>query len=172
MKTAAFLALSCALLAPARAAEIPDYAAVTAASATIGSEYFSAYIEKRWDDLEKLVAEHARFTDPTAKLVFGVVENNGKAAMMQAFRDNYAPISMSFSQTRQFASADHVIFEGELSWTLQLPKREIQTRNMPFVTILKIAEGKVIEHQDYADYQPFIAADRSSRQQAATASQP
>lgn len=172
MKTAASLVLCCALLPAATSAQPPDYAAVSAATATVGSRYFAAYIEKRWDDLEALLADEARFSDPTATLVFGPVDHRGKAAMMKVFRENYGAISMRFSEARRIASADHMVFEGELSWTLRLPKRDIETRNMPLVTIIRIADGKVVEHQDFADYHPFVAADRHSRQQAAAATQP
>ncbi len=34
---------------------------------------------------------------------------------------------------------------------------------MPFVTMLRIENGLVVEHRDIADYRPFIAAEIASR---------
>jgi hypothetical protein len=48
-------------------------------------------------------------------------------------------------------------------WTLGLQGgKEAVTVGMPFVTILRLDAGLVLEHRDFADYQPFIVAQRKA----------
>ena len=105
------------------------------------------------------------FVDPTAALVFGSVKVEGKAATLKRFRTGYAAIRhMEFHQMRAFYSGEYAIYEGTLDWTLELRngKRAV-TRGMPFVTVLRVARGRVLEHQDLADYTPFLAAMRAAQ---------
>lgn len=37
---------------------------------------------------------------------------------------------------------------------------------MPFMSILRVVDGKVVDHRDSADYAPFLAAVRAARQGA------
>lgn len=34
---------------------------------------------------------------------------------------------------------------------------------MPFLTILRVAKGQVVEHRDFADYAPFLDALRKAK---------
>jgi hypothetical protein len=34
---------------------------------------------------------------------------------------------------------------------------------MPFITVLRVVRGQVLEHRDFADYTPFLAAMRAAR---------
>lgn len=82
--------------------------------------------------------------------------------------EGYAAIKhMAFHQTRVFVSGEHAVFEGTLDWTLELSDgKQAVTRAMPFMSILRVVDGKVVEHRDYADYAPFLAAVRAARQGA------
>lgn len=163
--------LTCALVTsilstgPAQAAEPPpaNFADLSQINESIGKRYFTAYINKDWDTLEPLLAENGSFEDPTATLVFGAVAQSGRAAMLKNFRENYGAISMRFDLKREMFAADHALFEGELNWTYQLPKRQIVTEKMPMVILLKIENGVIVSHRDFADYRPFIEADQHSR---------
>lgn len=126
----------------------------------LAERYFAAYIALDWDVLAPMLAEQGSFADLTAEPVFGEVKADGKAAMMKNFREGYAGIShMQFNRTRAFTSGGVAVFEGTLDWDYTLESgKVVVTREMPFVTILKLVDGKVIEHRDYADYQPFIDA--------------
>lgn len=141
----------------------PSYLESSAASRAVGERYFAAYIDKRWDDLAPLLAEHAQFIDPTAESVFGKVERVGKPAVMENFRANYANLSMAFTAQRVIHSGAYSVFEGELTWRMALPKRTLQINRMPLVTILRIEQGRVVEHRDLADYHPFLEAERATR---------
>lgn len=159
--TVGLLALSSALVA--RGAE--SFAERSAATKPVAERYFSAYIARDWDRLEPLLAEESSFVDPTAEPVFGKVERRGKLEVMKNFREGYAAIRhMAFAPTRTVFSGAYAVFEGTLDWTLELDGgKEAVTRNMPFLTILRVQSGVIVEHTDYADYQPFIDAVRRAR---------
>lgn len=82
--------------------------------------------------------------------------------------EGYAAIKhIAFHQARVFASGEHAVFEGTLDWTLELSDgKQAVTRAMPFMSILRVVDGKLVEHRDSADYAPFLAAVRAARQGA------
>lgn len=158
-----FLSVILACAAPPAAAQAPEpLAATSAATARVAEGYFEAYIARDWDRLAPLLAEGGGFADPTAEPLFGKVEVTGKRATIDFFRTNYAAIRhMQFNRKRAFFSGRHAVFEGTLDWTLDIGGgKEAITLDMPFVTILRIEDGLVVEHRDFADYQPFVAAQR------------
>lgn len=152
----------CAVLAlapaPGRAAESkPRLADVSRQTADVADRYFKAYVDRRWDDLEPLVADSASFRDPTATLVFGSTEMRGKPAMMKAFRQNYAVLtSMTFAPSRRLISGEWALFEGDLSWTLRLRDGQFVSSVTPIVVTLHVQDGLVVDHTDMVDYQPFV----------------
>jgi ketosteroid isomerase-like protein len=152
--------------APAPVAPVPappSYLQSSEATRQVGERYFAAYIDRRWDELEPLLAAEARFLDPTAEAVFGKVEVAGKRAVIEFFRANYANLRMAFTPQRVIHSGAYALFEGELHWHMVLPQRTLEIERMPFVTVLRIEDGRVAEHRDYADYRPFLAAERATR---------
>lgn len=151
----------------ATAAKPPSYAAVTAATAPVADSYFAAYIANDWDALEPLLAEEARFQDPTAKRVFGGVVSEGRAAMMTRFRTGYAAIShMEFVLNRSLISDESAIYEGALHWGTDLGDGTMVDSVTPMVIVLTVVDGMVTRHIDYVDYAPFIAAVRTARSAA------
>ncbi|WP_100641742.1 nuclear transport factor 2 family protein [Alteromonas facilis] len=127
---------------------------------TIAQTYFDAYIARDWQTLAQFLHEDGSFADTTAKPVFGDVSVAGKAETVTYFTKNYASIQeMSFTSSRQWVSGDVAIFEGVLNWKIDLGDNKIvDTKSMPFITILELKEGQVLHHRDYADYQPFLKA--------------
>lgn len=149
----------------------PSLAERSAQTEAVAKPYFDAYIARDWQRLEPLLDDHIHFDDATAKLVFGAVGKQGKAELLKAFRETYASIhDMKFHPTSQFASGEHMVFVGELEWRIGMPDGLLVDTRMPFVVRLQVRDGKVLEHQDTADYKPFIAALRKAR--AAAASKP
>lgn len=146
----------------------PSFEQAVDATRGVATPYFEAYIARDWDRLAPLLSDAGGFTDPTAAFVFGPVKHEGKDATMKNFREGYAAIKhMAFHQTRVFVSGEHAVFEGTLDWTLELSDgKQAVTRAMPFMTILRVVDGKVIEHRDYADYAPFLQAVRAARKGA------
>ncbi len=148
------------------AAQSPrTFAETSAATQQVAERYFSAYIARDWNTLEPLLATDGMFSDPTAEAVFGKVENIGKQAVMKNFRENYAAIQhMHFNTMRVVFSGSHAVFEGTLDWTLNLQNgRDAVTTGMPYLAILRVEGNQVVEHTDFADYQPFIEARRKAR---------
>ena len=169
--SAAPVALVLALLAlpaaPLFAQEQPSFAETSAATETVSQAYFDAYIARDWDALEPLLADTGTFRDITAEPVFGGAGAQGKAAMMTLFREGYASITqMSLRPMRTIHSGQTSIFEGELDWTLRLQNGSEVRSVMPFLTILRVEDGLVVSHQDFADYAPFIEALHASREAA------
>lgn len=163
------LALSLALpAAPVSAQERPSFDDTSVATQAVGQAYFDAYIARDWDALEPLLADNGSFLDGTAELVFGGALADGKPAMMTLFREGYEGITrMSLRPLRSIHAGHYSIFEGELDWAMMLSADREVASVMPFITILRIENGQVVEHRDYADYAPFIAAARASRDAAA-----
>lgn len=143
----------------------PSFRQVSAETRLVADPYFAAYIARDWDRLEPYLAEEGGFSDPTATLVFGVVKFDGKAATMKNFREGYAAIThMAFHPMRAFVSGEYAIYEGTLDWTLDLGDgKQAVTDGMPFMTVLRVVQGRVQEHRDFADYTPFLAAMRAAR---------
>ena len=84
--------------------------------------------------------------------------------MMTLFREGYAGIRrMELRPLRAFHSGHYAIFEGELDWTLQLDRGGEVSSVMPFITILRIENGLIVSHRDFADYAPFLTALRATR---------
>lgn len=163
--------LSLALLActlhtfaqPAQAAR-PSLAERSKQTEAVAKPYFEAYIARDWDRLEMLLDDKATFDDATALPVFGALGKKGKAEMAKFFRENYASIrSMRFMPASQFASGEHMVFIGELEFSMGVSDGVTVEARMPFVVRLQVRDGKVLEHLDTADYKPFVAALHKAR---------
>ncbi len=165
MRLSILLSFALAMLGsayPAIGQTSPTFAETSVATERVAEAYFSAYIARDWDVLGEHLADAGSFADPTAEPVFGKVAVSGRLATLIYFRENYASIkSMQFNRSRAIFSGTHAVFEGTLNWTMVLQSgKEVVTRDMPFVTILRLEGDKVVEHRDYADYHPFIVAHR------------
>ena len=165
LRQTAVAAALCLNVQAAPAQQPTDFEHAAKATQRVAEPYFAAYIARDWDRLATLLAEAGSFSDPTATAVFGAVRHAGKAAAMKNFREGYAAIThMEFQRTRAFYSSNHAVFEGTLDWTLNLGAGKVATtKGMPFVTILHVASGQVLNHQDFADYAPFLEAVRKAR---------
>lgn len=163
--TAVLLIAASSFASWAQAQNPPTFAEVSAQTEQVGRAYFTAYIARAWDRLAPLMAENGSFADPTAEQIFGGVSHAGKEAVVDFFRTGYAGITeMSFKAQREIFTGHHAIIEGTLTWGLKLDDGlQVDTDAMPFVTILRVEEGLVVEHRDYADYAPFLAALRAAR---------
>lgn len=170
--TAVLLVSASCFASWAQAENPPSFEQVSAQTEQVGRAYFAAYIARDWDKLAPLVAENGSFADPTAAKIFGGVSHTGKDEVVSFFRAGYAGITeMSFQPQRELFSGDHAIFEGTLTWGFKLDDGlQVDTDAMPFVTILRVEDGLVAEHRDFADYGPFVKALRAARAAKADAS--
>ncbi len=146
----------------------PGFADLSRTTERVAEAYFAAYIARDWDRLSPLLAEGASFSDPTASGET-TPQSVGKQATEKYFRENYARIThMEFKRIRAFHSGSFAVFEGNLTWSLNARNgKAILTEAMPLVTILRIEGERVAEHRDFADYHPFIEAQRKALAQPA-----
>lgn len=146
-------------------AQVPGrYAALTATSRDVAARYFEAYINRRWDQLEPLLADTATFRDPTAAHVFGSQQHQGKPAVMRLFREGYSSItSMEFRPLRVFSAGEYTVLSGDLSWTVKLADGRLVSTVMPISTSVRVEGGLITEHVDMADYQPYLDAMARAR---------
>lgn len=146
--------------APLSAQDAPelDYAAVGQATAPVADAYLAAYTSRKWDALEPILAEDADFRDPTATLVFGGILSEGRAAIMDRFRNGYSHIThMEFVTDSRMISGEIGIYQGVLHWGLDIGEGKTVDSATPMVIVLTVENGKVVHHRDYVDYAPFIA---------------
>lgn len=134
----------------------------SAVSALVGQAYFDAYISMNWDEVALRLAEKSKFSDPTAAQIWGTPEQTGKSNIVKNFMKAYRPLTMRFTPTRKIFSGNFALFEGTLDWSYELPQRTITTEKMPFVVVLRLENGLIVEHRDYADYTPFFIAEKAA----------
>jgi ketosteroid isomerase-like protein len=158
------LALACTTTASAGGASPKrSLSAITEATRVSADAYFKAYFGKDWKTIERLADEGIRFSDPTAALPFGPSpEKAGNKVLLAAFKKTLTPLDLDFQSLRTVYSGEYAIYEGSLTWTSHFKQRSI-TATVPLISILRVVDGKIVEHRDYADYQPFIDAERASR---------
>jgi len=153
------LIFSCLLfaLAPARA-EAPNFSELTATSEKIARTYYDYYIQLDFEKMAPLLAENASFFDPTAQQIFGAQETSGKAAVLENFKTAYASITqMKIHAANAYFSGQYGIFSGQLDWSFKSGPEPnlIHIKKMPLTVTIKVENGVVTEHRDYADYRVF-----------------
>lgn len=158
-----------ALNASPAAADATGYVAEGKATAPVADAYFDAYIALDWDRLEPLVGDNVTFEDRTAEQLFTSLEKSGKAEVVKGFRENYSGLTkMIFHKTRVLHSGAYAIYEGDLEWGVKYPAGRVVESTTPFIVILKVENGKVVEHRDWVDYGPFLQSELATRPPAAT----
>lgn len=135
----------------------------TAVTKDLASKYFDLYMGLDWDKLESLMHAEISFDDPTAELAIGWQKVAGKENVIKHFKTNYGAITkMTPNLRRSFFSGDVAVFEMDFEFSFKNTKNEIVTIKMPLITILKIKDGKIIEHKDYGDYNEYLKQYRAS----------
>lgn len=170
------LAISCLLLAtPTAYADSSDsqelfpqeraYLARSELTKAVAEPYFLAYIARDWGALETLMHTEVSWRDPTAEQLLAGMTVQGKKNTLNHLRKAFSGIlHMKARVTRSLFSANHAVFESTLDWTSALGNGKSMTiRATPFVVVLRIQDGKVAEHTDYADYHGFISEYQRSR---------
>jgi limonene-1,2-epoxide hydrolase len=142
----------------------PNFEVITKSTEEVAQKYFKHYFDLEFDQLELLMHDSISFQDPTAEFVFSGELIKGKAPLMEFFKTNYASIiGMNTQINRSIISSGVALFEIDLTWSFEgnTPDEKVTIKKMPLVIILKIKDGKVIEHRDYGDYRVFMEQYRS-----------
>ncbi len=149
--------------APAAAQKV-GYTQQSAATGSVADAYIDAYIAMDWERIAPLLADKATFHDPTAETLFGATQKQGKADILTGFREGYAAITkMTLHRTRTLHSGHYAIVEGDLVWGVKFPDNRLVESRAPFIVIVRVEDGKVVEHRDYVDYAQFVRDERASR---------
>lgn len=145
-------------------AQASKYVEQSASTGTIGDAYLDAYIALDWDRLEPMLADSVSFQDRTAELLFPNLVKSGKGEVIKGFREGYTGLTkMIFHKTRSFHAGNMAVYEGNLEWGVKFPQGRVVESLTPFIVILRVENGKVVEHRDYVDYQPFLEQERKTR---------
>jgi hypothetical protein len=174
--TPLLLALSLNLLSSSAHAQTPaptdsaqQYRALSAQTRDVAERYLQAYLSRDWQRLFPLMAENIRFADPSAKVVFGDLSQQGKPALMKYFSEVYAYVETHhFKRDRSTFAGQHAVFIGESDWSFSLPGHVPVRSKTPLVLTLTVENGRVTDHQEIADFQSYL----SGRQQLAAGGKP
>ncbi len=151
----------------------PDYQAVSANTRAIAEPYLQAYLKQDWARMAELMDEQISFLDPSAKLVFGDLGQQGKSRMMAYLKATYPYIEThSFKLERSFFAGEQAVFIGVSDWSFSPPAQPVVRSVIPLVIAFKIKGDKVVEHQEMGDLQPYLDALSTARQNTSTPSQP
>lgn len=134
-----------------------QYAALSRDTRQLAERYLQAYLRKDWAALEPLMAERIRFLDPTAKLVFGDVDQDGKPALLKYFHTVYPYIDThQFKIGSSFVAGNKAIFIAETDWSFAHPGLPVVRSKAPIILTLTVEHGRVTEHTEMADLQDFL----------------
>ncbi len=154
--------------APARDAA-GQYREMSAQTQDVAERYVQAYMSRDWPRLFPLMSERIRFSDPTAKLVFGDLNQQGKPALTKYFSEVYPYVEThAFKRERSTFAGQHAIFIGESDWSISLPGQTPVRSKSQLVLALRIEDGLVQEHLELADLQSYL----SHRQELAASRKP
>lgn len=157
MRRLAVLALLTVLTFAPRALAQPTLPDPRAETVAIADAYMAAYQELDEAVLAEFFADDARFFDPTSYDMPGFAlpfDFEGRAAILAgiaSFKSDYGLLRVPYVVERKIAGMHDVAYVGEVHSEV-LVNGEVQRFAYPIVTIVKVRDGKVIEHRDYVDY--------------------
>lgn len=159
MKSKLFVALFFLFMSIAAVAQ-PKFRAITDSTKTVAERYFKNYARLGFDSMAVDMANDYSFEDPTARILFQGLRINGKEQAIENFKKNYTFFNVSIPVTRTYFSGNYGVFEGVYKFSVNVPNNETMSFEIPIVVIIKVENGKVIEHRDFADYQAYIAQNQ------------
>lgn len=129
----------------------------TTATEEVATRYFYAYMALDWNKLEPLMHADITFEDPTGTLLFGENRPAGKSDVIGGFRTGLAALThMTPKIRRKFFSGTAGVFEMDLTFGFRNRQNQEVNITMPLVVVLKVKDGKVIEHRDYGGYRDYV----------------
>ena len=135
--------------------EVPD----------VAGRYLELVFQRR--DLEAtraLLDPDVLFIDPTADVWNRPLSRGirGREALLEEQR-SFGVREVDFQVTLEFQSGEHAAFAGLLDYESARGK----VRNLPFVTILHIQKGRIVERRDYGDYDRLLERSPAGRRDEA-----
>jgi hypothetical protein len=137
----------------------PDYQTTSASTRAIAEPYLEAYLKQDWPRLAEMMDEQISFRDPTAKLVFGDLGQQGRSRLIAYFKTTYPYIEThSFKLERSYFAGEQAVFIGDLDWSFSPPGQPRVRSVIPLVIAFQVKDGKVVEHLEMGDLQPYLEA--------------
>ncbi len=120
-------------------------------------DYAAAYSSQDLQSLSELLADNAVFSDPSNHY-------QGKEAIIEGFRTGFKKIIGTGPDSREigkFRSGNEFVHIALLDFSMLmspggLPEAEYRFK-VDFTMILKVENGKVVEHTDYVDTEAFVS---------------
>ena len=126
-----------------------------AQSANIAREYVELnFRARKLEQAAAKLAEDAFFIDPTGEVFGGPLSKGlrGRAQILK-LQQSLGVVDTSFDTAGEFSAGEYAVFAGHLSFGYQAGGR---FEDVPFITILRVADGFVQERHDYGDYSPLV----------------
>ncbi len=130
---------------------------LTTSTKIVSERYFEQYAKLGFDSMAMDMSENYNFEDPTAKVIFNGLNIEGKDKAIANFKANYTFFNVSIPTIRRYFSGNYGIFEGTYKFSTYTPKKEVISFELPITIIIKVENGKVVEHRDFADYQAYLS---------------
>tara|TARA_R110000868_G_scaffold45045_3_gene149905 strand:- start:50473 stop:50967 length:495 start_codon:yes stop_codon:yes gene_type:complete len=125
----------------------------------VARAYMQAYSDIDWDGMLALTDEDILFTDETG-MGEGVPADGyrdegiaARRASLEEFSETYHPITLGLQWDTVFESNGRVVFMGEVNalYPTQTEGRLFRWRS-PQVSVITVRDGKVVRHEDFANY--------------------
>lgn len=139
-----------------------------AANEQVARAYMEAYSKADWDGMARFMSEDFVFLDRSNPDPNFPKRFEGRAAvvaMLKAFGKNGGIVELGFDFPAVFASNDVVVFSGYVN-TINVPpgRTDALKWRARQVTVLTLKDGKIVLHEDFADY-PGAVITRVERPQ-------
>lgn len=136
--------------------------------AEVARAYFERYAAWDVDGLRAFYDERSVWSDPTtAEIGPRVGPVTGADAIVNLLRSSTRGIDdLRFEFEEQFSSGDRAIAIGRLKYTLRGKNIAPNARDVAFdlrvVAVLRVADGKVLEHTDFSDFRGWTEQVRAA----------
>jgi len=132
--------------------------------------YLDAYARREVAELSALLRERATFHDPTAIVVGGGQIHSGRSEIAERLSQSFAETSdYRFAPSSRFFFGDHALFAGTSSYSVPgAPPGsdgDAVRFEVPLVVVLRIQDGLVVRHTEYAGHEDHLARLETVREQ-------
>lgn len=118
-------------------------------------DYLAAYSRMDLKALAEFYADDAAFNDPTSTKVPGIGGPfvwRGRNEILAHIAEWKKSIrSLDYDVERIYEASGHVVFVGNVKPLTATPDGLVQYA-YPIVTVVTVADGRIVEHRDYTNY--------------------
>ncbi|MEZ5891855.1 MAG: nuclear transport factor 2 family protein [Parvularculaceae bacterium] len=122
----------------------------------VARSYIAAYSSADWDGMAALMSEDVEFVDRTNPDPNAIPVYRGRSAvlaMLHEFGETGGVVELGFDFPQEFESNGIAVFSGRVNTLSVAPGASIGYRwRADQVIALTVRDGKVVRHEDFADY--------------------